>query len=218
MRHVVRCHNSRGTAVITPPVKDLLLDVDCVRPGRRAPEADDVCATVAVKAAERGLRTAVVSSDRDLHQVVGETCFVVKPQGLVVDETFLVSEYGVPGSRWVEFAAVVGEKSDNLPGVPGFGPKRAQALVAEFPDAADAFGDTARVEALVGATLAGAFLDNRGVFELNRRVATLKTDLSVGATGVLPGAGSVHSALGAAGLASANVANALAWSAERRNT
>ena len=80
------------------------------------------------------------------------------------------------------------------------------------------FGDTARVEALVGATLAGAFLDNRGVFELNRRVATLKTDLSVGATGVLPGAGSVHSALGAAGLASANVANALAWSAERRNT
>jgi DNA polymerase I len=144
-------------------------------------EADDVIASActAMLAADGDADVVVVSADKDLHQLVCDRVRVVKPEGTVVDDRYLVAKYGVSGARWVEYAALVGEKSDNLAGVDGIGPKRAAALVAGCADAADAFTDPALAVSLLGASVAGRLAAGRDAFARNRQVATLRRDLAV---------------------------------------
>jgi DNA polymerase-1 len=99
-------------------------------------EADDVLGTLAHQAAERGLEVVVVTGDTDALQLVGPTVRVLIPvkglsETLLYDEAMVVERYGVAPTVFAALKALRGDPSDNIPGVPGIGPKTAARLLSE---------------------------------------------------------------------------------------
>ena len=100
-------------------------------------EADDVIATLATQAAADGFEVLVCTGDRDALQLVTKDVTVLYPRKGVSDLARMTPEaveerYMVPPERYPEIAALVGESSDNLPGVPGVGPKTAAKWISEY--------------------------------------------------------------------------------------
>ena len=100
-------------------------------------EADDVIGTLSTQAVELGMEVLIVSGDRDAFQLVCDTCTVLYPRRGVSDLTRMtpaavLEKYGVPAQQYRELAALVGESSDNLPGVPGVGPKTAAKWLTTY--------------------------------------------------------------------------------------
>ena len=104
-------------------------------------EADDVLATLARELAADGEQVRVVSGDRDLFQVLGPTVdmlFVGRRQQkpIIYDTAAVEARFSLPPSRLPSYVALVGDPSDNLPGVPGIGPRTASKLIAQHHDVA----------------------------------------------------------------------------------
>ncbi|MFK5583551.1 DNA polymerase I [Serinicoccus sp. LYQ131] len=102
-------------------------------------EADDVLATLTSRAREEGMEVLICSGDRDALQLVDARTTVLYPRKGVSDLARMTPEavqekYGVPPERYSDLAALVGESSDNLPGVPGVGPKTAAKWIGQFGD------------------------------------------------------------------------------------
>src|SRR5205085_8314633 len=100
-------------------------------------EADDVIATLATRADEAGLRTCVMSTDRDAFQLCSENvCLMMTPRGVsdvhVYTPERVEARYGIPPERVPDFIGLKGDASDNIPGVPGIGDKTAGQLVAQY--------------------------------------------------------------------------------------
>lgn len=172
-----------GVAVVVPP----------------GLEADDVlCSTAAVGRAA-GLRTVVVTSDRDAFALIDDTTSVlriidggVEASPLMTPER-LVMLLGVHPRQYRDFAALRGDPSDNLPGVRGVGPRTAARLLAEFGTAAAAFDDPAAVRERLGGGVANRLAAEgaRAAWELNCQVMTMHDDVDLGldltgGPGVLP--------------------------------
>jgi DNA polymerase-1 len=102
-------------------------------------EADDLLATLARQAAARGLETVLFTADKDLMQLVGEDVRVLVPgrsgeSPVWVDAAQVVERFGVPPERIVDLLALMGDASDNIPGVPGVGEKTAAKLLEKYGD------------------------------------------------------------------------------------
>jgi DNA polymerase-1 len=105
-------------------------------------EADDVIGTLAQAGAAAGLRSVIVSGDKDFYQLIGPGIVLLNPgrggpaavDEVWVDESNAAERLGVPPSQVVDFLALVGDTSDNIPGVKGIGEKGAQKLLAEYGD------------------------------------------------------------------------------------
>ena len=100
-------------------------------------EADDIIATLATEATAEGFDVLILTGDRDSLQLVSDTSTVLYPMRGVSDLARMTpaaveEKYGVPPHRYPELAALVGEQSDNLPGVPGVGPKTAAKWIATY--------------------------------------------------------------------------------------
>ncbi len=97
-------------------------------------EADDVIATLARQARERGLDVVVVTSDKDLYQLVGDGIVVLNPakDDRVLDPDGVEEVFGVRPEQVVDVLALMGDASDNVPGVPGIGAKTAKSLVRRY--------------------------------------------------------------------------------------
>ena len=100
-------------------------------------EADDVLATLVTRAREAGMEVFVVTGDRDAFQLVGEHVTVLYPVRGVSEMSRMTpaaveERYGLPPERYPDLAALVGETSDNLPGVPGVGPKTAAKWILQY--------------------------------------------------------------------------------------
>ena len=100
-------------------------------------EADDIIGTLATQALEDDFDVLICSGDRDSFQLVGEHTTVIYPMRGVSEMKRMTpaaveEKYGVPPSRYPELAALVGESSDNLPGVPGVGPKTAAKWILTY--------------------------------------------------------------------------------------
>ena len=98
-------------------------------------EADDLIATYAREAGERGATTTIVSSDKDLMQLVTDrvTMFdTMKDRRIGIPE--VIEKFGVPPEKVVEVQALAGDSTDNVPGVPGIGIKTAAQLIVEYGD------------------------------------------------------------------------------------
>ncbi|MCB1219730.1 MAG: hypothetical protein H7A35_11750 [Planctomycetales bacterium] len=98
-------------------------------------EADDIIATIAAEAQQAGNRVSVLTSDKDLLQLLdGNTQLLMPGKMGAVNEMDLAAfegKYGFPVERFVDFKALMGDPSDNIPGVPGVGEKTAAKLVAQ---------------------------------------------------------------------------------------
>jgi DNA polymerase-1 len=100
-------------------------------------EADDVIATLATRADEAGVKTCVVSTDRDAFQLCTENvCLMMTPRGVADVHVYtperVEARYGIPPERVPDFIGLKGDTSDNIPGVPGIGDKTAGQLVAQY--------------------------------------------------------------------------------------
>jgi DNA polymerase-1 len=100
-------------------------------------EADDVIATLAARADEAGIKTTVVSTDRDAFQLVTDNVsLMMTPRGVADVNVYtperVLARYGIPPDRIPDFIGLKGDSSDNIPGVPGFGDKTAGQLIAQY--------------------------------------------------------------------------------------
>jgi DNA polymerase-1 len=96
-------------------------------------EADDLIASAARKLAALGYKVIVVSGDKDLLQLVGNDITIWEPmKDLVMDSEGVRKKYNVSPDKLLDLFALMGDKSDNIPGVPGVGPKSAEKLINEF--------------------------------------------------------------------------------------
>ena len=100
-------------------------------------EADDVIATIATRADEAGIKTCVVSTDRDAFQLCSENvCLMMTPRGVSDVQVYtperVEARYGVRPDQVPDFIGLKGDTSDNIPGVPGFGDKTAAQLIAQY--------------------------------------------------------------------------------------
>jgi DNA polymerase-1 len=100
-------------------------------------EADDVIATLAARADEEGIKTTVVSTDRDAFQVVTENVtLMMTPRGVADVNVYtperVFARYGITPDQIPDFIGLKGDSSDNIPGVPGFGDKTAGQLIAQY--------------------------------------------------------------------------------------
>ncbi|WP_233515313.1 DNA polymerase I [Marinitenerispora sediminis] len=145
-------------------------------------EADDIIATLATQGCARGMEVLIASGDRDAFQLVTDQCTVLYPGKSLSDLTRMTpdaveAKYGVAPERYRDLAALVGEKSDNLPGVPGVGPKTAAKWITKY-GSLDAL--IARVDEVTGK--AGQNLrDHLDDVLRNQRLNILSTDVEIGA-------------------------------------
>ncbi|MEO5347410.1 MAG: DNA polymerase I [Magnetococcus sp. YQC-9] len=98
-------------------------------------EADDLIATLARAAERAGWEVAVVTGDKDLSQIVTERIRIFDPvKGEWIGAAEVVEKWGVPPEKLTQAMALMGDASDNVPGVPGVGPKLASGLIGQFGD------------------------------------------------------------------------------------
>ncbi len=109
-------------------------------------EADDVIGTYAKRASEAGLDVVVLSGDRDLLQLAGETTLIAIPKtksgGTEVEKYFasdVVSKYNVTPEEFIDMKALMGDSSDNIPGIPGIGEKTASAIISKYKSLENAY-------------------------------------------------------------------------------
>ena len=140
-------------------------------------EADDVLATLAVRAAARDLRTVVVTTDKDLLQIIDRTTSVWNPsREMTVDESNVEEVFGAGAAAVVDVLALWGDASDNVPGVPGIGEKTAKSLIKEFGTLDNLLGNLDRVK---NPRVKERIEQNRDILELSRRLVTVCRDLDV---------------------------------------
>lgn len=96
-------------------------------------EADDIIAALALRARAEGFKVYILSSDKDLYQLVGEDVSLLDTKSdIVYDPAQVTSKLGVRPDQVVDFLALTGDTSDNIPGAPGIGPKTAEGLLKQF--------------------------------------------------------------------------------------
>ena len=125
-------------------------------------EADDVIGALARRSAEKGLEVCIVSSDKDLLQLVGEHVHVMDPakEDLVYDAAKVEEYTGVPPERVADLLALKGDAVDNIPGAPGIGDKGARELIQRFGSVEQALERAAEVERKMYRT---SLLENREI-------------------------------------------------------
>ncbi len=147
-------------------------------------EADDVIGTLAVRGTEAGLQVVIVSGDKDFYQLIGPGVSLLNPgrrgpagvEEQWVDESNANERLGVPPNRVIDYLALVGDASDNIPGVKGVGDKTARKLIEEFGDL-DAILEHA--SGVSGKRAREALLNDADNARLSRNLVTLRLDLPV---------------------------------------
>ncbi|ADO41368.1 DNA polymerase I [Ketogulonicigenium vulgare Y25] len=110
-------------------------------------EADDIIATLAREAAEAGGRVTVISSDKDLMQLVGPAVCMFDPmKNKLIDADGVIEKFGVAPDRVVDVQALAGDSVDNVPGAPGIGIKTAAQLIGEYGDLDNLLANAAQIK------------------------------------------------------------------------
>lgn len=143
-------------------------------------EADDILATMATRGEEAGFEVLVVSGDRDAFQLITDRTLVLYPKKGIsdippMDAEAVETKYFVRPERYSDLAALVGETADNLPGVPGVGPKTAAKWLNLYGDLDGILENAESIKGKVGESLR-AHVDN---VTRNRRLNQLRHDLEL---------------------------------------
>lgn len=170
-----------------PPPEDLIPQFQLVREATEAMnvpavdmdgfEADDLIATYALQAAERGMEVTIVSSDKDLMQLVdGNITMLDAMKNKVIGHDEVVEKFGVGPEKVVDVQALAGDSSDNVPGVEGIGIKTAAQLINEYGDletlleSAEEIKQPKRRERLI---------EQAEMARISKQLVTLRTDAPI---------------------------------------
>ncbi|MGH8953328.1 MAG: DNA polymerase I [Acidimicrobiia bacterium] len=144
-------------------------------------EADDIIATLTKRTVEAGWEVLIVTGDRDAFQLIeGPVKVVYTRRGIsdivLADEAYVEQRYGIRPDQYVEYAALRGDTSDNLPGVPGVGEKTASRLIAEYGDLDNLYLSVTELTPKLKENLAA----HREQVFLNRTLMQLVDDMELG--------------------------------------
>jgi len=159
-------------------VKEVLRALNIVHVEVPGYEADDIIGTLASGASRLGLDTVICTGDRDSIQLVDDHVTVLYPRKGVSDlarmtPAYIEEKYLVPPARYPELAALVGESSDNLGGVPGVGPKTAAKWLTEYDGLENVLRRADEIRGKAGDSLRAHLADVRRNRELNALVCDL---------------------------------------------
>ncbi|MFG1890846.1 DNA polymerase I [Micromonospora sp. NPDC049051] len=145
-------------------------------------EADDIIATLACQARDQGMSVLISTGDRDAFQLVGENVTVLYPRKGVsdlarMDPAAIEAKYGVTPQRYRDLAALVGETSDNLPGVPGVGPKTAAKWINLYGGVDGVVARADEIKGKAGDSLRERLADVIRNYEINCLVSDLELPL-----------------------------------------
>jgi DNA polymerase-1 len=139
-------------------------------------EADDVIGTLARKANAAGLDTLISTGDKDMAQLVGPHVTVVDTMaGRTYDRAGVIEKFAVAPEQIIDYLALVGDASDNIPGVPKVGPKTAAKWLQEFGTLDQLIARAGEIPGKVGESLR----ENLPSLELSRQLATINCDLQL---------------------------------------
>ncbi len=147
-------------------------------------EADDVIGTLAARGSDRGLQAVIVSGDKDFYQLIGPGVALLNPgrggpaavEETWVDESNASERLGIPPRQVVDYLSLVGDSSDNVPGVRGIGEKGAQKLLAEYGDLDTLLARAGEITAKRPREALQTYADNA---LLSRELVTIKRDVPV---------------------------------------
>jgi DNA polymerase-1 len=170
-----------------PPPDDLIPQFALVREATEAMnvpaiqmenyEADDLIATYAREAAEKGMDVTIVSSDKDLMQLVNDRVTLwdgMKDKSIGADE--VVEKFGVGPDKVIEVQALAGDSTDNVPGVQGIGIKTAAELINQYGDLETLL---ARAEEIKQPKRREKLLEQADLARISKQLVTLKTDVPI---------------------------------------
>lgn len=164
-----------------PMIKELLAALNVPILQSEGWEGDDILGTMARLGEEAGCDMLLVTGDRDMYQLVTEHVNVVSTRKGLSDVAIMTPEsvddlyHGITPALVPDFYGLKGDTSDNIPGVPGIGPKKASALIAQYGSLDEVIAHADEVKGKMGESLR-AHIDDA---LLSRKVATIRTDAPV---------------------------------------
>ena len=146
-------------------------------------EADDVMGTLAVQAAEQGLDAIISTGDKDMAQLVNDRITLVNTMSnSIYDRDGVIEKFGVPPELIIDYLAIIGDSSDNIPGVPGVGPKSATPMlngIGNLKTIYDNLEDIRGLEFRGAKKMPEKLAEHRGQAFLSYDLATIKIDVEV---------------------------------------
>ena len=140
-------------------------------------EADDIIGTLTVQANQKGWQTAIISGDKDLMQLVDDHVTMIDTmKEKTYDATAVKEKFGVGPDKVVEILGLMGDTSDNIPGVPGIGPKTAQRLIEEYGSVEEVIKNA---EHLKNVKLRDSFRQYAEQARLSRQLANIRKDIDL---------------------------------------
>lgn len=145
-------------------------------------EADDCIATLANLAQKQGYKVQIISHDKDLYQLINaDVSLLDYAKGRVISAAECVAKFGVPPNEFVTFQSIVGDSSDNIPGIKGIGPKGAAKILSHFKTLESLYEainlDSKNVENLLGKRNLELIIKHKNEAFLSRELVTLRNDL-----------------------------------------
>ena len=138
-------------------------------------EADDIIATLACQARDAGGRVTILSSDKDLMQLVGDGVEMLDPmKNKRIDRDGVVEKFGVQPERVVDVQALAGDSVDNVPGAPGIGIKTAALLINEYGDLETLLDRAGEIKQ---PKRRESLIENRAQIELSKRLVSLDCEM-----------------------------------------
>ncbi|CAK4070148.1 DNA polymerase I [Vibrio sp. 16] len=146
-------------------------------------EADDVIGTLAYQASQAGMPVLISTGDKDMAQLVDDNVTLINTMtNVVMDRDGVVEKFGIPPELIIDYLALMGDKVDNIPGVPGVGDKTAKALlqgIGSLEKLYENLDDIAPLGFRGSKTMAKKLVDNKDNAMLSYELATIKLDVEL---------------------------------------
>lgn len=146
-------------------------------------EADDVIGTLAYQASQQGMPVLISTGDKDMAQLVDDNITLINTMtNVVMDREGVVEKFGIPPELIIDYLALMGDKVDNIPGVPGVGDKTATALLQGIGGLTQLYENLDDIAALGfrgSKTMAKKLVDNKDNAMLSYELATIKLDVEL---------------------------------------
>lgn len=140
-------------------------------------EADDLIGTLTHFGQQQKLHVVIVSGDKDFSQLINPSVTMHDTmKDIVFDEAKVLEKWGVKAQNFIDYLALTGDSSDNIPGVNGIGPKGAQKLIDQFGDLETLY---AKIDEIKNPKLQQKLLDSKDMAFLSKELVTIKTDMDL---------------------------------------
>ena len=169
-----------------PFIKEIISNYGIAIIEKAGYEADDIIATLAKSAQAKGIHTVIISSDKDILQLVDKDIEVYSPykdEGIIYDDKMVFKRFGVHPGQIADLISLMGDTADNIPGIPGIGEKTAAGLISEFGSLDNLLASPGKIKK---EKVRKAITENGKQIKLNKELAVLAEDvqLEVSPTGL----------------------------------